>query len=142
MKGEEFLAVAKAMLPLRTEAAFRSAISRAYYALFNSAALLLRELGIAIVQSPSGHGDLKHFLFNCGVAQAMDFARVLDELRTKRNLADYNMETAIFQNQNDCSWLVAKAEIAIKTLVTFKHEPLRTQIQTGIQDYERKIKYS
>ena len=90
MKGEDFLAVAKAMLQLRTEAAFRSAISRAYYALFNSAARLLRELGFTIAQSPSGHGDVKNFFFNCGIDQAVGFARALDELRTKRNLADYN----------------------------------------------------
>jgi len=66
----------------------------------------------------------------------------LDELRTKRNLADYNMEAPVFQNQNDCTWLVAKAEIAIKTLSSLKQEPLRRQIQTGIRAYERKIKHS
>jgi len=54
MKGEDFLAVAKTMLQLRTEAASRSAISRAYYALFNSGSHLLRELGVTIAQSPSG----------------------------------------------------------------------------------------
>ncbi|NUO78752.1 hypothetical protein HUU05_01645 [candidate division KSB1 bacterium] len=74
MKGEDFLAVAKAMMQLRTEAGFRSAISRAYYALFNSASHLLRELDVTIAQSPSGHGDVKNFLFNCGIDQAVDFA--------------------------------------------------------------------
>ncbi len=142
MKGEDFLVVAKAMLQLRTEAASRSAISRAYYALFNSASHLLRELGVVIVQSPSGHGEVKNYLFNCGITPAVDFARTLDELRTKRNLADYNMETAIFLNQNDCAWLVAKAEIAVRAIATFQQEPLRQQIQNGIRAYERKIKYA
>jgi uncharacterized protein (UPF0332 family) len=142
MKGEDFLEIAKALLRMKSEAAWRSAIGRAYYALINAAAQLFREWGIAVAQGPSVHGDIQNSFSNCGVERAADIARVLSELRTKRNQADYDMASKGFDDQNFCALLVAKAETTIKTLTTFKQEPLRTQIQTGIRAYESKIKYS
>jgi len=142
MKGEEFLEVGKALLRMKSEAAQRSAISRAYYALFNEATQLLQAWGMTVSQNPSGHAEVQNRFFNCGVMSGADFGRDLKELRSKRIQADYNMAAKDFQNQNYCALLVAKAESAMKTVSTFKQESLRQQIQTGIREYERKIKHS
>jgi len=139
MNGQDFLDVAKNLSRSQFEASLRSAISRAYYALLNCAIQLLLELGFTVDQGPGAHGQTHRRLFNCGIEQAIEFARVLDELRMQRNQADYNMKSAEFQNQTVCALRVAKAEIAIGLLAESNKEPLRSRIRAGIRDYERRI---
>ncbi len=139
MNGRDFLEVAKNLSRSQFEASLRSAISRAYYGLFNAAAQLLRELGFAVEHGPGAHGQVYHRLFNSGIERSIDFARIIDELRTQRNEADYNMQSLNFQNQAACSLRVAKAEIPNGLLADFNKEALRSQIRTGIREYEGKI---
>jgi hypothetical protein len=80
-----------------------------------------------------------HRLYNSGVEQALKFSNMLDELRKRRNDADYNMSSAEFQNQPTCALWVANAELAIALLADCDKEPLRSQIRAGIREYERKI---
>ncbi len=54
------------------------------------------------------------------------------------NEADYNMKSNEFQSQAICALRVAKAEAAIGLLVDCSKEPWRSQIRTGIREYERK----
>jgi len=69
-----------------------------------------------------------------------DFSRLLDEMRTRRNEADYDMDSKDFQNSVMCSLRAAKAELALNLLAECEKNPRRAQIQTGIRAYERKIK--
>jgi len=142
MQGADFLEVAKDLAKSHSEAALRSAVSRAYYALFNVAAQVLIEWGFVVSQGPGAHGEVRNRFSNCGIEQVTDFVHSLDELRARRNQADYNMNSKAFDNRTHCALLVASAGVAIQTLKEFRQEPLRRQIQTGIREYERKIKHS
>ena len=139
MQGRDFLDVAKNLSRSQFEASLRSAISRAYYALLNTAAQLLMELGFSVEQGPGVHGQVRNRFFNCGIEQLGEFSSTLDELRRQRNEADYNMKSNAFQNQAICALRIAKAETAIRLLADCDKEPLRGQIRTGIREYERKI---
>lgn len=81
MNGEDFLEIAKALQRMKSEAAQRSAISRAYYALFNQATQLLQTWGMAVLQNPSGHAEVQNRFFNSGVQPGADLGCVLKELR-------------------------------------------------------------
>ncbi len=140
MDGREFLEAAKSLAKSQSEAFLRSAISRAYYALLNVASQFLIRLGFVVQRGPAKHGQVYAWLFNCGVDKMVDFARLLDELRTRRNEADYDMDSKEFQNNVICSLRVAKAELALKLLAECDKTSLRQQIQNGIREYERKIK--
>lgn len=76
----------------------RSAISRAYYAAFHFAKAFLQEFEITVSTGPSGHGEVFRYLFNCGSATARSAARVLDEMRRIRNLADYDLKLTGFES--------------------------------------------
>ncbi len=139
MQGRDFLDVAKNLARSHYEASLRSAISRAYYALLNSAVQFLLELGFHVGQGPGKHGEVHHRLFNCGLEQMVEFSKLLDELRRRRNDADYDMSSAQFQSQPTCALWVANAELAIGYLVDCNKEPLRSQIRAGIREYEGKM---
>lgn len=91
MNPDEFLVLAEQLATGPGEAALRSAISRAYYAVFH---VVLQELGPAfeIPVDASGHRILGHCLRNCGVPQAVPLAQTLDSLRDLRNRADYRLD--------------------------------------------------
>jgi hypothetical protein len=67
------------------------------------------------------------------------FSKVLDDMRRRRNDADYNMSSSEFQSQSYCALWVANAEMAIGLLAECNKEPLRSQARAGIREYDRKI---
>src|SRR5689334_1892905 len=80
--------------PSTGPAAYRSAISRAYYAALKVAADVLTSIG----HFP-GRGDSKHkrvviYLQQSGDAKLTRAGAMTDELRRKRNSADYDMRNA------------------------------------------------
>ena len=139
MNGKEFLDGAKNLARSQFEASLRSAISRAYYALLNVAIQFLTELGFSVEHGPGAHGQAYRRLFNCGVEPMNKFARTLDELRTLRNQADYNMKSTDFKDQATSVLRVAKAATAIDLFNDSNKEPLRSQIRAGIREYERQM---
>ena len=58
MEGKEFIGVAQKLVQMRSEAAIRSAISRAYYATFITGRELLLELGFSLPKDASAHEQL------------------------------------------------------------------------------------
>jgi hypothetical protein len=110
-----------------------------YYALFNSAAQYLVEIGFSVYQSYAGHGQVYHRFFNCGVEQLIEFARMFNDLRRRRNEAGYNMKSDEFRDSTKCALQVAQAQLLIANLSDCRKEPLRSQIRTNIREYERKI---
>jgi uncharacterized protein (UPF0332 family) len=74
------------------EAEWRSAASRAYYAAFHAARIMLRSCGFT-----APHGDQVHTyvwmrLANCGHIDLQRAGNRLNELRGMRNLADYDLD--------------------------------------------------
>ena len=140
MEGKEFLIVAQKLAQMRTEAALRSAYSRAYYGIFNTGVKLLSDLGFISPTDASSHESLYRRLSNCGISDLEALARRLKSLRLKRNSADYDMKNRGFQSHTECALDLARASLVIAQLESCYQQPLRNQLKDGIQDYERKTK--
>lgn len=138
MLGQKFLDIAKKLLPMRTEAALRTAVVRSYYASFNCAAQLLLDLGFPMSQSAVDHEKAYYDLKNCGIAEMEELAKILYQLR-RRNEADYKMSSKDFLDHLACEFDLANAKLMVAEIERFYHEPLRTQLKNGILEYHRKV---
>lgn len=72
MDFREFLTLAKVLLRGSTEAERRTAVSRAYYAAFHVARLLLDDLGFDVPRGDRAHAHLWLRLSNCGEIDVMN----------------------------------------------------------------------
>jgi len=136
-----FLDVAKKFLNTPSEAAYRSAVSRAYYAVFHAAASFLEKLGFKRTKGPQAHGEIPARFNNCGVEDGEKIAGWLHELHHQRILADYDLKSDNFRAQFKSAIWIAKAEQAILTLNTLSaSQNICIQIRNGIRAYEEKLK--
>lgn len=142
MEGKEFISVAQKLVQMRSEAAIRSAISRAYYAAFITGRELLFELGFSLPIDASAHEQLYFRLHNAGIPAIKDIADWLKDLRKRRLQADYEMKNRDFHSHTECELHIARAKLVIAQLESCYQQPLRNQLKTGIQEYERKIGFN
>jgi uncharacterized protein (UPF0332 family) len=137
MDARDFLTLAQQLALATTEAAWRSAVSRAYYAAFHIARELMEDLGFTVPHADQAHRHLWLRLSNCGDAQTEQAARRLNDLRRERNRSDYDlkrpMPKAAAQSQ-----LPFAAQI-IQALDAAQMEPTRTAITDAMKIYERDV---
>ena len=91
MKPVDFLDLAEHLLSHGTEAALRTAVSRAYYGAFHRAVLLIREMGVALPIGPESHQKVRFCLMEAGDASSLYAGDMLQSLRQDRNVADYDL---------------------------------------------------
>jgi len=140
MSGEDFLSLAKSLLKTPTEAAYRSAVSRAYYAVFHVGIAFLAELGLKASEGPQAHAQLRARVNNCGVPELKNTYEQLYDLYKRRRFADYDLNITIFQAQANVALMVASAGQIITTIKQCQQsQALRNQIRNNIREYERKI---
>lgn len=137
MNGRDFLTLARQLAAGSTEASWRSAISRAYYAAFHVARNLLEDLGFAVPNGDQAHAYIYRRLQNCANAQVASAGMALDRLRSERNRADYDLHWRI--TQTSASSQIVAAERIILSLDAAVNEPTRTQVTDGIKIYERNV---
>jgi hypothetical protein len=137
MNGRDFLALGKRLLVDEAEAAWRSGVSRGYYAAFHVARELLESLGFAVPRADRAHAYLWRRLSNCGVAQVQNAGRELNDLRGDRNVADYELHRGLPHSLAEGQVLVAKSIIDV--LDKASQEPTRTFIIEAMKAYERDI---
>jgi uncharacterized protein (UPF0332 family) len=137
MSGREFLQVARDLLAGSTEAAWRSSVSRAYYAAFHVARQRLEESGFTVPRGERAHAYLWLRLSNCGDPQVQDTGRRLNALRGQRNRADYDVDTPFSHPTADGQ--VRIAEAIIQTIDAAAVEPTRTQLTNAMKTYERDV---
>jgi uncharacterized protein (UPF0332 family) len=137
MDFRDFLSVAATLANGATEAEWRSAISRAYYAAFHVARRLLLDLSFRVPQADRAHGYLWLRLSNAGVAQVQEAGRWLNDLRRQRNRADYDDRRTVLQA--DAADNVRFAGEAIQAFDAAALEPVRTQITDVMKVYERDV---
>src|SRR5205809_4179227 len=92
MDERDFLALAKFLVVQTGQAAWRSGISRAYYAAFHVARRLLEDIGFVVPRAERAHSYLWLRLTNCGDATVQRAASNLNSLRGQRNRADYDLQ--------------------------------------------------
>jgi uncharacterized protein (UPF0332 family) len=136
MTGRDFLPVAVQLASGATEAEWRTAVSRAYYAAFHVARDLMEALRFKVPYAEAAHGHMWIRLSNCGEPQVQRAGADLNDLRRRRNQADYDLHRPLFQNRTLA--LVRLAEQIIQTLDNLT-PTVRTQITDAMKIYERDV---
>ena len=137
MDARTFLSTADQLAQGATEADWRSAVSRAYYAVFHVARQLFTACNFTVPRADRAHSYLWMGLCNCGEAAVQRAGAALDALRRLRNHADYDVArpllqaTALTQVQN--------ARQVLQALDAAAQEPLKTQITDAMKIYERDV---
>src|SRR5580692_7463805 len=124
MDFRDFLALAKDLGSGASEAAWRFAVSRAYYASFHIARQLLKDLGFAVPRAERAHAYLSLRLSNCGLVECMRAGQDLNDLRQERNRADYDDGRPFTLGK--AASLVRTAEEVIRVLDAARTDPTRT----------------
>lgn len=137
MDFRSYLPLADTLAKGTTEAEWRSACSRGYYAAFHVARQLLLALGFRVPQADRAHGYLWLRLSNAGVIEVKKAGSLLNDLRRERNRADYDDHRTITQAAVQTH--VQHAEEIIQALDTAAVEPIRTQITDIMKIYERDV---
>ena len=98
----------------------RTSISRSYYSLYLVVNLFMIENGIPIPKKKSEcHEKVYNVLNNCGVDDLKNVAVILNELRVKRNEADYDMSLSETENPRTAQFYAERAKEAIATFDAF-----------------------
>lgn len=137
MNRADFLTLAKKLLLETTEAAWRSAASRAYYAAFHAAHDLLTALGFGVPQADRAHGYLFNCLQNCGNSKIQKAGADLKSMRRYRNQADYDLQLNF--SKSKAVLTVDTADFFLQTLSAANQKPTRSEITDGIKVYERDV---
>ncbi|HEY1378041.1 MAG TPA: HEPN domain-containing protein [Gemmataceae bacterium] len=136
MNGRDFLATTRHLAGRGTEADWRSAVSRAYYAAFHVTRDLLASRRFRTPQADRAHNYLYVRLNNCGEPAVQQAANQLKTLRNRRNMADYEMGRTVPVKAATDS--IAEAESIIRTLDALTPAEL-TQITTAMKAYEQAV---
>lgn len=136
--GKDFIAVARDLAAGASEAYWRSATSRAYYAAYHVAKEALERAGIRIPDNPNSHERVFRCLNNSHDAQLQDIANDLGLLRRDRIGADYALAGRTLSHRQAEADLT-QAEAMIRKL---EESPLgtgdATHIAEVIEEYLRK----
>jgi uncharacterized protein (UPF0332 family) len=138
MDPREFQNLASELVNGRRASEIRTAISRAYYAVYNVGVEILTELGFRISEGPSGHAEVRNRLSNSGESKVVMVGSQLNDFYTRRLHADYRLNRKDVENQKTAQALVELAKMMIRTLDESRSEPKRLQIIKAIQEWELK----
>ena len=119
----------------------RTALSRSYYALFNTAAAHLKSMGFRVGRGAAAHGEVQHCLANCGDAEVVAISAELNELHRVRNRADYQIDRADIEHPGFVTQTVAHAGEQIRALDSVMTGPRRLQLQPAIARWRRENGY-
>ena len=137
ISGRDFLTLAELWVKGTSEAEWRSAISRAYYAAFHAARQFMEDLGFVVPRGERAHAYLWLRLSNCGDHQLQIAGSRLNVLRSQRNRSDYELSINVHQASGLVQVQVA-AEI-VQIIEGTNQAPTRAQVTDTIKDYERNI---
>jgi uncharacterized protein (UPF0332 family) len=137
MNWRDFLSLAGRSAGNATEADWRTAVSRAYYAAFHVARQLLTDLNFTVPRADRAHQYLVFRLSNCGESAVEQAGRDLETLRRLRNRADYDDAPAVTQPQAAAA--VRLAEAIIQVIDAARLEPTHTQMRDAMIVYERDV---
>ncbi len=140
MNPDEFLKLAEQLAALSSEAAHRSAVSRAYYGAFHLARSLVESCEVRVLQSAEGHSGASRCLQNCGLSALAAAGRELDSLRSIRNKADYDLSSKQFSNAKSIQAHLQSAHDFAKQIEAAKSD--MALVRDNIRTYARAVKMS
>lgn len=133
----DYLALAERLAREQTEADWRSAMSRAYYAAFHAGRQLLLDLGFRVPRASGAHAYVWMRLSNCGDPALVKAGGELNNMQGDRNRADYDFQRDY--SQSDAQVIVRTSRVVIQALSAGHVEPTRTHITAAMRDYERNV---
>lgn len=137
MNPRDFQLVAQKLSGGATAAERRTAISRAYYAVFNTAAEILRDLGFPVGKGAAAHGEVHRCLANSGDRAVEMVATELGDLHSTRNHADYQLDRQDVERAANARAAATTAAEIIRTLDAVFQGPQRLQLQSAIQKWRK-----
>ena len=137
MPPRDFLLLAGELSPRNTEACWRSAASRAYYAAFHVARDFLNSLGFAIRQGDQSHAAVYRRLSNTRVPDVDDVGNRLIDLRRLRNQADYDLHRSFAAA--DARKAIQAAERLFDIVNAQRDQQALASLATNIRTYERDV---
>jgi uncharacterized protein (UPF0332 family) len=137
MDGREFLRLANILRTGASEAEWRSAVSRAYYAAFHCARRLLLNCGFNVPRSEYAHAYLWLRLANCGTPAIQQAGADFNNLRRDRNRADYDLDRPLRKATAEAQ--VQAADDIIRALADAEKEPVKTAISDAMKSYEHDV---
>ena len=136
IRGDEFLKLAERYATDQSEADWRSAVSRAYYAAFHVARDFMTSLGFVTPRAELAHAFLWRRLGNCGLPSLSSAGSRLNQLRGERNRADYDLNSDLAKK--DAQAAVKSAAMVIATLQAVSPDDRRL-ITEAMKTYERDV---
>src|SRR5262249_6017698 len=127
MRGREFLAVARRSAQGTTEADWRDAAGRAYYALMLEARDLLQRWGFVLPRRDQIHAHIRlRFIYSSDV-DMKSVGLVLEKLLEMRNYADYQIAQPgrFFATSANVNQAIVDAEVNISLLDLIDADPVR-----------------
>jgi uncharacterized protein (UPF0332 family) len=138
MEPRVFLDLADLLSKGTTPAEYRTAVSRAYYSLYNAGVKALEEMGFTVKTDHKGHTQVQHYLNNTGESELSQVSSQLSSLQTKRNKADYRLTDVEIENQRIALAAVSQATRMVQLLERCTAGPNRSAIIQAIADYRVK----
>ena len=139
MNPRDFHQLASKLAAGVNAAELRTAVGRAYYAVYNVGVEILTGMGFRINEGPGGHGDVQKRLHNSGDDEIKNVAAQLSTLHSNRRDADYRMYKKNVENEKTVQAIVKQAGEMIQTLDRCCFGSKRPQIIQSIQEWERRV---
>ena len=123
MTGRDFIACAEQFVEGLTEAVLRSAVSRAYYGAFHEALALLHACGVWLPKTEQVHVKVGYCLRDCGDPDAAMAGQQLDVLRSRRRIADYDLDDNRFAASSAARREILRARQILETFDRCRTKP-------------------
>lgn len=134
MDPRQFNEVAAALAQGRTPGHWRSATSRAYYAVFNVGVEVLRDI-VPLGKGAKAHGQVQKVLGACSDGEVKQVGSDLGDLHSRRIDADYELSNKDAENPATVRATVAEAQEMIRILDRAFPSNTSHAVKKSIQQY-------
>jgi uncharacterized protein (UPF0332 family) len=130
MDPRDFLGLARELATAESPAHHRTAITRAYYAVYNVACDLFLALGFDVERGHAGHEVIREWLRHSGVDRLIHVSAQLRRLHNIRIKADYWMQDPHPERRTTAERWLAYAERMVSDLDAALAEPATRERMT------------
>jgi len=137
VQASEFQDTAERLAHGTTEGDWRSAMSRAYYAVFHFFLDFFLAQGLDLGSGAQAHSSLYMGLNNCGEPTVAPIANDVDDLRRSRVLVDYNLNATV--KQCEATRIVQKVESVVNDFQSLLNTVAVADLVDGVRSYLQSI---
>jgi uncharacterized protein (UPF0332 family) len=139
MRAQDFLDLAVRLSAGGAEAEYRTAVGRSYYGAFHLAKELLADSGVRLPDTAEAHRKLQLCLDESGEAVAQDAGRLLEGMRRRRNLADYDLRSDKPGSKGFVDSQLQDAKDVGTAVAACRAEPSWSQFRANVRTYAAQV---